>query len=314
MDRQLRLLKFGTAEGCFVDGEWGTGKSHLLTAFRQWASSQHFAVAYLNLNGSAAALNHPQRFFHLIASKVAVVGVAGFESIISEVKKSSSQRDKLFEWSLVNRCKSEFATAVQDFVSSDLEHPSLAALAVLSGSDLYWADYGYKRTKALARIEDMGSCLSSIGFGGLVLELDELETLEHLWNSRSRLGAYGVLGTLIKMPHLLPIFATTVRFRNLVESDIERGAIEKCNDSGREFLLGWTKRRYPILKSVQFTRELAHDLVIRVMELYQEAYGALANSPDPKSLVNKWSESPGRNIRTLIRRVVHTCDLLDHRA
>src|SRR2546430_1507678 len=59
------MLRAGTSKACFVHGEWGSGKTHLLALIRQVCLEEGYAVAYLNLNGNSAALNHPQRFYHL---------------------------------------------------------------------------------------------------------------------------------------------------------------------------------------------------------------------------------------------------------
>src|ERR1700722_299009 len=70
IERQLRFLAVGSAQACFIDGEWGTGKTHLLALMAQLAIDKGAVTAYLNLNGQSAALNHPQRFYHLIAARV----------------------------------------------------------------------------------------------------------------------------------------------------------------------------------------------------------------------------------------------------
>ncbi|MGC2745583.1 MAG: BREX system ATP-binding domain-containing protein [Candidatus Angelobacter sp.] len=312
MERQLRLLRFRTAEGFFVDGEWGTGKSHILAVLRQMAATKGFATAYINLNGNNAALNHPQRFFHLVSNRVRVNGSSGLSRMISNMTQDRSHKPKLFEWALTHRHTSELAMAIHSLIDSPDGDAQLAALATITGADLYWADYGYKREKALRRIEDMGGCLAAIGAGGLIVELDELETVDQLWNSRSRLGAYSVLGRLMLMKNVLPVFATTVRFQRVVEFDIQEGAIERCNASGQEFLRGWKKRQYPILRSIEFGPEMARALVSRVIEVYQQAYPGLQDCPNPSALVDQWIASPARTIRKLIRRVVHSCDVLAH--
>src|SRR5215213_6352644 len=64
LDSEIDHLRSGGQRAVVVSGEWGAGKSNLLSYLREYALERNVAVAYLNLNGSSAAVNHPQRFYH----------------------------------------------------------------------------------------------------------------------------------------------------------------------------------------------------------------------------------------------------------
>ncbi len=188
----------------------------------------------------------------------------------------------------------------------------MRAWSVVMGADLAWADYAYKREKALGRIEDLGGLLAAVGNGGLVLELDELETLEQLWNYRSRLGAYWTLGRLTGMNRVLPFFAVTDRFRRQIDSDISfRGTLDDpgLSQSALRFLEAWVNKRFPTLKPVAITSVLPRTLVGRTVELYESCYGPLNGTPDPQEVVSWWVRSPVRSPRTLIRKAIHWLDI-----
>ncbi len=313
--RQFRLLRAGTARACFIDGEWGTGKTHLLALTRRLALDEGLATAYLNLNGQSAALNHPQRFYHLIAARVRTAeGVIGLPSLIGGWAAREDVRPALTRWAAANRYRSELAAAVDELIRSfeKGDFAPMQAWSVVMGADLVWADYPYKREKALGRMADLGECLAVLGMGGLVLELDELETLEQLWNYRSRIGAYSILGRLVSMNHVLPLFAVTDRFRRQIESDIvPRGTLREPQlaPSALQFLEAWVNQRFPTLKPPPMTPALARTLVGKIVDLYESCYGRSNNVLDPHEVVREWACSPVRSPRTLIRKMIHRLDL-----
>ena len=149
--RLFEALRRGMSGSCFVEGEWGTGKSCLLALARQLAIDSRCAVAYLNLNGRSAALNRPQRFYHLIATGLRLGnGSAGLSGLIERSIHGPALQERLKTWAEVRRGQSEFASALLGALgesggvwSWSVNH----AWSVLTGTDLAWADYGYKREK-----------------------------------------------------------------------------------------------------------------------------------------------------------------------
>src|ERR1700730_13707120 len=63
----LSELEAGTTPPLFVKGEWGTGKTHLLSFIRAAALVSGFACSRIDLNGWSAALNYPQRLLPFLA-------------------------------------------------------------------------------------------------------------------------------------------------------------------------------------------------------------------------------------------------------
>jgi hypothetical protein len=141
----------------------------------------------------------------------------------------------------------------------------------------------------------------------LVLELDELETLDQLWNSRSRKGAYEVLGRLIQMKYVLPIFAVTARFRSIVHQDAT--LIPDLGAAALEFINGWQRKQYPLLCSTELNRDSALKLARRIESLYAQAYGTPSSRAELAPVVSEWSGLPTRSPRSLLRRVVHYLDV-----
>lgn len=307
IQKQLRCLRVGSARACFIEGEWGTGKSHLLALMAQLAIENATAIAYLNLNGQNAAINHPQRFYHLIAARVKTAqDASGMSQLVQKIRSDQSLRAKALEWATINERTSELAWAIRNLITATHADNTLA-LSIAVGTDLAWADYGYKREKAMKRIADLGHCLWHCGLSGLVLELDELETLEQLWNSRSRKGAYEVLGRLIQMKHVLPVFAVTARFRFVVNQDA--AFLSGMAGAALDFMNGWRGGQYPSLRSTDLTRDSALKLAARVEDLYSQAYGAGSSHAKLVQVVSDWHRMPTRSPRTLLRRIIHHLDV-----
>lgn len=314
--RLLRQLRAGTADAGFIHGEWGFGKTHVLGLIRHIALDEGCAVAYLNLNGRSAALNHPQRFYHLVAGRIRLGNVPpGLSSLIEACARDPARRDRLERWAGGNRHRGEFAAAISRLLWTwtDLRDAPSYAWSVLLGTDLAWADYAYKREKALQRLADLGACLAAGGAGGLVLQLDELETMDQLWNVRSRIGAYRVLGRLVATRFVLPFFAVTDRFHRLVEWDLKfRNLLDDplLPADARTFLVGWQCRDFPTLSPPALTGGLAHALVEKIAELYRVTYGRGVPPVDREAVIREWMRSPVRSPRTLIRRTIHELDIL----
>src|SRR5262249_44391785 len=115
------------------------------------------------------------------------------------------------------------------------------AWAALLGSDLSWGDYPYQRAKALDRIDVLAAMMRQVGLAGPVVTLDEAETIDQLWNVRSRLVAYEVLGRLTTMPGVWCIVGITQRFARTIQGDLVRGLLDATETSqfARQFLRAW---------------------------------------------------------------------------
>lgn len=311
MASELDRLAAGKSRACFIRGEWGAGKTHLLAVVRSLAAQKGYAVAYLNLNGNSAALNQPQRFYHLIATRLQVPNAGlGLNALLSYWQADPILCSRLQSWAVANANRMELASAVVEV----LAHGFLVkSWAVITGADLAAADYGYKRDKALHRMSHLGECLSAMGYGGLVLALDEAEMLEQLWNYRSRVGAYSTLGYLVGMRSVLPVFTVTERFEIQIQQDVSSRNVmqNSClTIPASQFLTKWRRSDFHRMSPTTMTTNLAELLVKRIVELYGRTYGAPNGNLDISGLVKVWAASPTRNPRNLIRRTLHSLDMV----
>ncbi|MEW6261797.1 MAG: BREX system ATP-binding domain-containing protein [Thermodesulfobacteriota bacterium] len=303
LENELENLPLGKHRTCVISGEWGAGKSNLLKYLKELALTRNTAVAYINLNGRASAVNHPQRFYHHIVSdlKVREVPEKGIIALLLCKLGNPSFVKMSNEWVSLNWDHSELARAFENLLNGSYGVES--SLAVILGTDLAWSNYAYKKEKAIRRIEDLGSYLKTVGFNGLLIQFDELETIEQLWNSRSRQSAYKVLFTLINFKNVWSVFATTERFSQRLNHDKNGGIV---NDPEA---IGFAEDyfRLPTIKPPTFNLKLASELLNRILGLYGDVY-AIPTGLNLQQSLESWSQMPFRNPRRLIR---HAIDYLD---
>jgi hypothetical protein len=315
IDEALNALEVsGAADPLFIKGEWGTGKSLFLSVASTAAIRQGFACARIDLNAHGAALSHPQRFLPHLVDNIAAKQSLGVRNFIYDLLERDSSRSSLRRYactqdagelsgSLLSLCGSYEA-------GERLELGNHSAWRTLQGADLSWSDHASKRQKALDRIGALASLCRAAGLKGLVLLFDEAETVDQLWNVRSRVSAYSVLGRLCRTRHLWCVFGVTARFERTIEKDIQyaEGHVDQGSDAGC-FLRHWQDRRFPLIRPPTIDSEAARTLARRIASLYADAYGTPHVDADLiKRCLEEWRRNPGRNPRRLVRALIHALD------
>jgi hypothetical protein len=190
-----------------------------------------------------------------------------------------------------------------------LELDQHAAWTQIHGADLAWADYGYKREQAVARIESVGLMFRGIELDGLVIVFDEAETIDQLWNVMSRMSAYAVMGRLCAGVAVWPVFGITERFERTVAADCARGMTER-RTAGGSFLRLWEEQKFLIFEPPVIGSRAAHELGSAVQGLYRRAF---PSCPVDERIIplclQDWDRDPRRNPRSLIRLIIHRLDM-----
>jgi hypothetical protein len=304
------LASNGRCPPLFVQGEWGSGKSHLLEFVRAATSRTGIAHVKIDLNAREAALNHPQRFYPWMAESLMIENRQGLRCIVEDAFSNRTTRDALLQFAWAPASGS-FGRALQKIILQSRDQDCLAddpAWSVILGLDLPWSDS--KRAIALERLAATARFLRAIRAGGLVMTFDEVETLDQLWNRLSRAGAYDTLGTVCGMDSAWAVFGVTQRFNNCIRHDLDQGILG-CALPGLagEFLRNWRDASYRIVEPPQLADEDASKLAQLVVETYSAAYPA---TPVGKARVDDavaiWRINPARNQRRLIRSVIDALD------
>jgi hypothetical protein len=181
----------------------------------------------------------------------------------------------------------------------------------LMGGDIGWADYSYKRDEALDRLSTLGLLFAAVGLGGLVLVFDEAETIDQLWNIRSRLSAYEVMGRLCRLRSIWCVFGITDRFDRVIQNDVAKDAalLNRTGQHAAWFIRAWSNAHLPTLTPPIVDGKNAHALANAVVRLYRMAYpSASVEDHVVRGCVDEWKANPSRNPRRLIRVLIHRLD------
>ena len=314
-DEIRRLIKLslmslelpGLLSPLFIRGEWGSGKTHFLSYLQIAANYSGIAAAKIELNGRSAPLNYPQRFLSVIAESMQVGELCGVKEILLCAVRDPMIRTRLLSFAESNR-QIDIGSALADLcqrvgAGADVDPNEHPIWPILYGTDLSWSDHQTKRNKALFRIGTLGLLSRIMGFKGLVLIFDEAETIDQLWNVRSRVSAFHVLGSLFGMDAVWCVFGTTGRFDRTINTDIANG-LSSCDLGSEEasnFLNGWQSNHYQRHKPPVIDARRAKTLGMSICSLYERAYGKV---DDLDNLLEKclsdWQRNPARNPRRLI--------------
>jgi hypothetical protein len=185
------------------------------------------------------------------------------------------------------------------------------AWSLILGGDLVWADYPYKRNQAVARFGAVGRLISAAGLGGICIMFDEAETIDQLWNIRSRIAAYGVMGNLVRTKTLWCIFGITERFERTIANDLQGGIlrIASMRPAAASFLRAWQEQEYAIVEPPRIDSRSAATLARYVAALYDEAYAIGGCDGIVGTSLEDWSNNPSRNPRRLVRLLIHRLDV-----
>ncbi len=151
---------------------------------------------------------------------------------------------------------------------------------------------------------------NEVGFGGLVLLLDEAENINQQYDIRGRRKSYDTLSRFIHHPNILPIMFVTDRLLYQVEEDYERGRREGWSNWTPEAKAFVTRfREIEPVKPPVLTDHLAQTLVTSIESLYETAYSSATPTFSTKSVLDHWRQTPTRSIRLLVRLAINELDL-----
>jgi len=313
-DRLKQLNPAEPTAPLFIHGEWGTGKTHSLQFAGAVAEADGHIVAECVLNARSRALNYPQRLIPVLSSSMRGLGCRGLQHILIKLMEMAAERDVAFALPFEPAANdlwyhlTEIQKRVRDGDSVvTLVHP---AWRVITGADIAGSDYSYRRGKALDRLTWLLRVLAMNAGKKVVLLIDELETIDQLWNRRSRAAAYEALGRLTEMRGALCIFGITERFTSIVEYDLSDRIRDVCSPAAIRFLSKWRKGDFEIMPPPTVNGNHVRTLANAVRSLYLTGYSDCVATPQElQECVSLWRANPQRNPRRLIRSLIHELDL-----
>ena len=261
----LSEVALGQNRHAFFEANYGFGKSHMLKVAQSLALKMGFAVAWVTINGSEHAFNHPTRYLHSILENIRVprVDARGLSELCRHWL-GNSERTALLNWAS-KLAPWETHLAVKHLSASDEEDREVYSdwyLAKLEGRDLQHKSGAYHFTEFFRPLETTVSLCRAVGYKGVVFLFDEIECIAtQLSNFRSRLLSYQVMNTLIdgrRFPHAMFLFATT--------------DFENEYQIGYRFVRKWTSGDIGVLPIGSITKTDNLNYLTRLREIHGVAY------------------------------------------
>ena len=259
------------SSGFFIQGYYGEGKSHLLNYLDVVALHHDFAVGCVSTDGYACALNHPQRFYRYIIESLALPGEEhrGLHNIMRDWR-DSDQEILLKRWA--ERSSSDLGKVIWNLLTYGRRdiHTWEKYMKVIRGHDIY--NKPSAKIKAIERLSSLGSLIRALGYSGIVLQFDEVESIHTLLpNIRSRNGAYEFLNMLLlenKVPSCLSVFAITPDFGEGIDIDLDHYNALALSTSAQRFLQGWENNEIPIHKLRPWRTSTAVKMAVKLREIH----------------------------------------------
>ncbi|WP_432769011.1 MAG: DUF2791 family P-loop domain-containing protein [Sphingopyxis sp.] len=297
----------------FLNGEWGSGKTHSIRLVRALSLESGFATMEAVLNARTCPPNYPQRMMPFMARNIAFGDERGIRSVFGSLMRDDKKVGHALA-TIGDRSQADIAQAASTLraLASRGETALIgtsAAWRVLTGTDIAHSDYGYRRTKALLRLHWTTAFVRAAGAKGTVLLFDELETIDQLWNRRSRATAYEALGGFLDAPGTWCVFGITERFLRVVREDASSDLYWQASTDGRRFLKMWREGEEELFSPPKVADEDALELAVVVEGMYRDAYPETGDcSAEVRGAVSDWSRNSARNPRRLVRAIVDACD------
>jgi hypothetical protein len=316
----------------FLVGDWGYGKTHLLSLFARRAIAAGFAVSHVELHAREAPLERGEVIAAAIIANARFPGDVDIEKMIRTWSSETELTDRaeIDDWMGQVSPSLEFRAILRAALGQSRTRggPDLIADGVrwLVGGDATPAltrETGIRGTlKARVASELLTSFLrfvSATGSHGLLLLLDEAEAITSLARAAKRDEANQTLRRLLDNPEqrggLEVVFATTSRFM----SDATRGARSypalwaRIGASGP---VGVFNPRATVLELQPLSSEDLGQLGARITAVHALAHDwAPPASPEdfPGLAARVFGEKSSRPPRDFVRALVAILDLLQER-
>lgn len=323
-------------EGRIIWGEYGQGKTHVLTAIEHIALDMGLAVSMISLSREVSG-QRLDTFYARAAQRIRTPdsSVYGIYNRLASVSLSSLANTPMYE---KKRYVHELPVIVlEEFMASDPEEQEMlysdlmgVRIAMPELKNIYRRNHGQPfprleqnfkpRDHMTAYLGLMADLIKFCGYKGWVILIDELELMGRL-GRQSRLAAYKNLYWLLNIggEHEYPIYVVAAAAsrlqselwyaeRNNDRDNIPEIAGVKLGEDWKkkmEYFFQWAVSEHnPTVKPVK--KEKLLSLLKQVVDLYQAAYGKKLEV-DLENILESLGET---TVRTYIRGTLEVLDQL----
>jgi hypothetical protein len=320
-----------------VAGDYGTGKTHSLSLIRELGLRSGFATCYLSADGYGSTLNQPQRFLHALLSTLESPGHRGrryedlIHGILLDPNGVGTLRDIVGPHLVTGREIDREVNLHIELLAAAAGRPGAHDRSASSRERISYHLCGHSiahragpdvRTMAYVLIRIAQDMMVRTGARGLLVLIDEVESIYTKLSVQSRPGAYRVLAALCESRFLracsVALAMTPDACRELsaaipgMLSDAVASPYEPVPSLARALAAG----SILTLQCQPLTPEIRVQLLERVRNLYRRAYpGAL----DLDRFEENWSAHVERwaarevPVRLLVRQAVDVLDRARYR-
>ena len=283
-----------------VSADWGFGKSHVRTLLASDLRTRGIPCIYDCVDGRGTSLAHIHR---AVARWLEHVQIGCRTGLQNAVMTRTIPPDRALKWTMSR--SSSFAYGLQ----MAIKYPSWGWHLAL-GHNYRSPDYGYQHPKAMDLLLSFADFLHDMGFGGIVLMLDEVENIDKQWDIRGRRKCYDTLVQMASHRSILPVLFVTDRLFRQIEADQKRSSTygwSEWDAKTRTFVTKFLERE--VLRPPKFNAQSALMLVDKIASIYAAAHGPPPNAFSPAAIVNHWQRASIRSVRFLVRLTVNELDL-----
>ncbi len=328
----LESLSLGKGSSLMIEGSYGSGKTHLLEYFRHFALRRGLVVTYCELSTQEAPLHRPKRVYREMVYNLRYIKndrELGYRDLLTEAT-GLEIKDHCFFTPLLRRVKQMQEADLSNEVfwqwiegESTKEYaldPS-APFRVHAGQNipaLY--DFSTAADFYCYIITGLSVIAARLGLGGMVIIIDEVETLTHVWNYRDYTRGLDLLEGLVRAVRFDPELAridsklvhNRVRPTPYVYGDpaiVTVLAITPIHGfRGMDKIIGMIGERYHLRR---FSRPELDTLFQSLYKVYQTAYPDFAVKQARKeNIFNASLKTGSGELREFIKFTVEAFDWL----
>lgn len=343
----LNMVKAGNGIVKFVAGEYGSGKSFMLSKFRQIAAGQDFAVCRMQINKSFN-LSSFDVFYYNIMHSLSINSRSSegtdFETIFgSWIGRLKLSYDKNAVYEKINEVISSlenynssyaraFLTYIRARINQDFELSNAAASwikgeknipAVLKAKFDVVGDID--KYTSIDSLKAFIHLLKLLGYNGLLILIDELELMMSL-RSDIRKSCYENLRFLIdntfggEFKSCMFVFAATDDFFEDEERGIKTysALYQRIGEYSKSMSQYITDMRQPVIHMLKLNQNELLLLTEKIMDIHKIAFGWMPsiNAEAAKNwallTLNKdRAESQLVNTRDFIKKLIEFLDILE---
>lgn len=209
--RSLENLKNGIGDVFLVEGEYGSGKTHLAEYLRQYALNAGFATAYCELHIQETPPYRPKKIYHELVYSLRYIK-DGCEHSYRDLLRSAAEleiNDHCFLTPVFKRVKemnendlhSEvFWQWIEGESTKEYATDPLSPYRVRGGQSIP-ALYDFSTASDFYNyiLSGISYLAYRLGLGGLVIIIDEFEEINHIWDYRLQERGEAFLEGLIRI-------------------------------------------------------------------------------------------------------------------